>query len=101
MWIGKYFSKLQGVYCVVSVSLSSFCILCTHVAHTTGLNFNDYSNQSVALSKFINGETETKRFASASKWTLAMVVALNMVLDPTDVMDKVLPASSEPSDQGI
>ena len=60
----------------------------------------DHSKQSLALSEFLTNETEKAKIASASKWSLRIVVALNILLDPTDEMDKVLPAEMEPIGDG-
>lgn len=52
------------------------------------------------MSKYITDDTEKAKLVSASKWSLGIVVALNMFLDPTDVMDKVLPSDTEPDQDG-
>lgn len=48
----------------------------------------------------ITDETEKVKLSYASKWSLGIVVALNIFLDPTDVMDKVLPLDTEPDQDG-
>lgn len=61
---------------------------------------DDHSKQALALSAFLTDGKENEKMASASKWSLGIVVALNILLDPADDMNKVLPAEMEPSTDG-